>query len=157
MLVLQHVLEGPKVSSTARFAPLVLERCAVQVYAAAGQPLELPPLDEAWLVFPIDGPGQPTGPLPKLLVLLDGSWSQARRMFQKLEAVRRLPRLSLVAPPAPRLRSGPAGTMSTLEAIAEALAVVESPAAAAHVRAMHELVCQRQQTLRGYVGRMGAR
>jgi DTW domain-containing protein YfiP len=85
-------------------------------------------------------------------VLLDGSWSQARRMFQRLVPLRALPRLSLGAQPGERLREGPEGTMSTLEALAHALAIVESAQAAAHLLAVHELLCERQRSLRGYVG-----
>jgi DTW domain-containing protein YfiP len=152
VLVVQHVLEGPKPSNTVRFARLVLGGCEVALYGDPAHPLVLPPLDDAWLVFPGDGPSRPPGPMPRALVLLDASWSQARRMFQRLDAVRALPRLSLHAPAGPRLREGPPGTMSTLEAIAGALDVVAEPAAAAELRHVHELVCERQQALRGYVG-----
>jgi hypothetical protein len=42
--------------------------------------------------------------------------------------------------------------MSTLEAIAEVLAVLEGDAVAAPVRAAHEALVQKQLAERGYVG-----
>lgn len=152
VLVVQHVLEEPKASSTVRFLRLALPGCEVLRAGDPREPLALPPLDGAWLVWPGDGPQVPAGPPPRKLVLLDGSWSQARRLFQRLAPLRALPRLSLAAPPGPRLREGPPGTLSTLEAVAAALDLVEPGGAARHLHEVHALVCARQQALRGYVG-----
>jgi DTW domain-containing protein YfiP len=98
-------------------------------------PAQLPDLTGAWLVYPV---GEPTlacpDPPPAQLVFLDATWSQARRMFRKLDALRGLPVLHLpVAPmPAARLRESPApGHVSTIEAIARALRLVEGEHAAA--------------------------
>jgi DTW domain-containing protein YfiP len=72
-------------------------------------------------------------PPPRQLVVLDATWSQARRMFRKLSALRGLPvfRLPDVPVPAARLRNSPgAGQVSTIEAIASALRIIEGDAVA---------------------------
>jgi DTW domain-containing protein YfiP len=67
----------------------------------------------------------------------------------------RLPRLSLVAPEGRRsLRKSPPGGMSSLEAIAHALALLEGAEVAAPVHAAHEALVQKQLSQRGYVGPM---
>lgn len=89
----------------------------------------MPPLDGAWLLYPI---GEPVTvcpePPPRQLVVLDATWSQARRMYRKLEALRGLPILHLPVEPMPsaRLRESPGpGRVSTIEAIARALRLLE--------------------------------
>jgi DTW domain-containing protein YfiP len=61
------------------------------------------------------------------LLVLDGTWAQARRMLYRVEALRDLPRLSLpVTSALPHIRRQPrAGAMSTFEAIARALQLLE--------------------------------
>jgi DTW domain-containing protein YfiP len=99
-----------------------------------------------YLLYPDGEPpaAPPAGPIS--LVVLDGSWPQARRMLQRIPEVRGLPRLAL-PPPAvarPRLRRGrDAGEMSTLEAIACAIAFVEGEAMAAPLFALHDLFVER--------------
>lgn len=151
VLVLQHVLEQGKVSNTARFAKLVLSSCELRVWGEAGAPRSLPALEDAWLVFPGDTPSKPAGS-PKTLVFLDASWSQARRMSQRMPELRALPRLSLAGTEGERLRAGPEGTLSTLEAIAAALELVGEGEPAQVLQHTHELLCERQRALRGYVG-----
>jgi len=89
----------------------------------------MPPLDGAWLLYPI---GEPVTacpePPPRQLVVLDATWSQARRMYRKLAALRGLPVLHLPVEPMPsaRLRESPGpGRVSTIEAIARALRLLE--------------------------------
>lgn len=71
-----------------------------------------------------------TRPKPKTLVVLDGSWRQARRMSKRITALRHLPRVSLLPDPegTERIRKPPhAWTMATLEAIARAVEMFEGP------------------------------
>ena len=90
-----------------------------------------------------------------VLVVLDASWSQAKHMLQRVPELLRLPRLSLVAPEGRRsLRKSPPGGMSSLEAIAHALALLEGAEVAAPVHAAHEALVQKQLSQRGYVGPM---
>lgn len=153
-VVLQHLLEVPKRSNTVRLAPLLLPRCEVRRYGDPEHPLRLDDLEGAWLLWPGDGPAIPAGPRPSTLVVLDGSWSQARRMSHRLEPLRRLPRLSLdLKGERHSLREAPEGGVSSLEAIAHATALLEDAATARPIFELYNALCARQLSTRGYVGR----
>jgi DTW domain-containing protein YfiP len=82
-------------------------------------------LDSA-LLYP--GATVPLAEPPKRLIVLDATFRQARRMFKRIAVLHQLPQLALGAPTvAPqRLRKPPhPNGMSTIEAIAEGLALVE--------------------------------
>lgn len=154
VVVLQHVLEVAEKSNTGRLATEVLARAELRVFGHPEEPLRLDDLEGAWLLWPGEPERSLTSP-PSTLVVLDGSWSQARRMLQRRPELHRLPRWSLTAPADRRsLRAAPPGGMSSLEAIAEALALLEGDSVAAPVRAAHETLVQRQLAERGYVGPM---
>jgi DTW domain-containing protein YfiP len=79
-------------------------------------------------------------------VVLDATWSQARRMYRKLAALRGLPILRLAdgEVPAARLRESPApGRVSTIVAIARALRLLEGDAAAAPLEALFAVAVER--------------
>ncbi|QRK06202.1 DTW domain-containing protein [Archangium violaceum] len=147
-LLLQHVVEIPKKSNTGRVAALALANSRLLTYGAPAEPLDTALLSEpgTWLLYP-DGPtAPPDAPAPRQLVVLDASWSQARRMTQRLPSLRTLPRLVL-PPPTPgmlRLRepTHPSG-MSTLDAIARAVAMLEGPEAAEPLERLAALRVQR--------------
>ena len=101
--------------------------------------------------------GEPEPPAsitrPSTLVVLDGSWSQSRKMMQRVPELRSLQRWSLPSLPGRRsLRASPPGGMSSLEAIAEAIAALEGEELGAAVRELHEALIQKQLAERGYVG-----
>lgn len=130
ILVLRHFREALSTSNTARAAALALPRCEIVDYGAEGQP----PLERsllapgAWVLFPSGDP--PSGPPPSQVVVLDGRWGNARRALRRLESTGPLRRVALapIDPPPPRSRRAPwPGTMSTLEAIALALGLLEGP------------------------------
>ncbi|WP_164018044.1 tRNA-uridine aminocarboxypropyltransferase [Pyxidicoccus trucidator] len=147
-LLLQHVMEAGKKSNTGRVAALALVNGRLLLHGAPTESYDTALLSEpgTWLLFP-DGPSAPPdAPAPRQVVVLDGSWSQARRMTQRLPALRALPRLVL-PPPEPgmlRLRepSHPSG-MSTLDAVARAVAMLEGPEAAAPLERLAALRVQR--------------
>jgi tRNA-uridine aminocarboxypropyltransferase len=147
-LLLQHVVEIRKKSNTGGLAALALTNSRLLTYGAPDQALDTALLGESgtWLLFP-DGPtAPPDAPAPRQVVVLDGSWSQTRRMTQRISALRTLPRLVL-PPPEPgmlRLRepTHPSG-MSTLDAIARAVALLEGPDAAAPLERLAALRVQR--------------
>ena len=150
VLILRHVKEGFRTTNTARVAALALARCTVIEWT--GREAELPLLDGTWLLFPGSGPSTPPGPPPEKLVVLDGSWRQARRIFLRCPALHRLPRLSLPEPAvaAPRLRAAPApSAMSTLEAIARALEALDGPEIGAALDRAHALATRRVLASRG--------
>ena len=158
VLLLRHASERTRSTNTARWAALALG-CEVLDHGAPGAALDLSRLEEpgTWVLFPGGAPAPGTPP-PRRLVVLDGSWSQARRMIQRIPALRALPRLALDERPAaplaadglPRLRRPPheAG-MSTIEAMARALARLGEQEAAAGLDALHAAALQRAWGLRG--------
>lgn len=156
-LVIRHNKEKEKSTNTARMAALALSRCQVVTYGAPGQPFDASVLEEpgTWLLFPDAQAPEPGAPAPRRLVVLDGSWGQARRMLQRVPALRRLP--GLVLPPPPpntrRLRRPPnLEGMSTLEAMAGAVAVLEGEELAQQLYALHELMIDRVLASRGRLG-----
>jgi DTW domain-containing protein YfiP len=122
ILILRHTIEAGKPSGTARLAALALPGVTLIDHGARG--VVTPPMPAgAALLWPEAGRALPG--LPRALVVVDGSWAQARRMVQRAHGLATMPRLVLAAPaaPGPRLRRArtPA-QMSTAESLAAALA-----------------------------------
>ena len=93
-------------------------------------------------------------PRPDTLVVLDGSWAQARRMLQRIPPLRTMPRLSLPVRDVERLRRPTVeGGMSTLEAIAAALDLLGDAPAARALEALHRVAVARSLRLRWATGR----
>jgi DTW domain-containing protein len=146
ILLLQHLMEMAKRSNTGRVAALALTNSQLLIHGGAGLDTTVLTEPGTWLLYP-DGPRPPPdAPPPRQLVVLDGSWSQARRMTQRLPELRALPRLALPSPEPGFLRlrepSHPAG-MSTLDAIARAVALLEGPEVAAPLERLAALRVQR--------------
>jgi DTW domain-containing protein len=132
--IVRHSLERHRHSNSARWAELALPACRIIEYGGRDdERFDVTPWlgPDVWLVYP--GAGDPARPVgrPRALLFLDGSWTQTRRMLQRNPALCALPRLSLPGgAPRLRLRQPPEGGMATLEAVAAALGIVESPALA---------------------------
>lgn len=147
VVIVRHYLERHRSSNSGRLAHLALPSSVLVDHGGVDGPAKLPPLDGAWLVYPIGEPTYvPPSPPPRQLIVLDATWSQARRMFRKIDALRGLPCLHL--PPAPmpvaRLRESPGpGQVSTIEAIARALRLLEGDAPAAALEALFALAVRR--------------
>jgi DTW domain-containing protein YfiP len=154
--MVRHAREAEKSTGTARIASLALTNSTVVDYGEESEPVDvqLKPLTPgAWLLFPPDegAPPLPATP-PEALILIDGTWRQARRMLKKLPSLHGLPRFSL--PPktdAPlRLReSTSTDNRSTLEAIADALTLLEGEAVGAPLHRLHALMVERVFRARG--------
>ncbi len=156
ILVLRHGWESRKSTNTARIAALALPRLRVVEYDP-GTPPDVEGLvadaAPAWLLYPGSGaePVIPEG-TPRTLVVLDGTWTQTRKMSHKHPALFRLPRLSLAPASSPvrRLREAPsADARSTLEAIADALEVLEGPEVSGPLHALHAIMVERILAARG--------
>lgn len=154
LLVVRHEREAAKSTGTARIAGLALPRARFVDYGddPAETNEKLKGLEGAWLLYPM----APLAPWPARLegplVLLDGTWRQTRKMFKKLRALGNLPRLAL--PPKGdavlRLREGHFdGARSTLEAIADALRVLEGPSVAEPLDLLHTRYVERVFRARG--------
>lgn len=147
IVIVRHHLERWRSSNSGRLAHLALPNSEIVDHGGAAGVAVLPPLAGAWLVYPEGAPmvAAPVPP-PQQLVVLDATWSQARRMFRKLAGLRGLPILRLPDAPMPaaRLREAPSpGRVSTIEAIARALRLLEGEAAAAPLEALFAIAVAR--------------
>ncbi len=134
VVIVRHHLEKHRSSNSGRLAHAALPNSVIVDHGGLDGPAVLPPLEGAWLLYPAgEGADLATVPPPSQIVVLDATWSQARRMYRKLSALRGLPVLRLPDAPIPaaRLRNSPGeGRVSTIEAIARALRLLEGDAAA---------------------------
>lgn len=149
IVIVRHSQERNRSSNSGRLAHLALSNSIIVDHGASdGQPARLPELDGAWLLYPL-GPAAAAAPVPPpaTLVVLDATWSQARRMYRKLP-VRGLPVLRLPGETmaSERLRESPGpGQLSTIEAIAHALRLLEGDAVATPLERLYELAVARAQ------------
>jgi DTW domain-containing protein YfiP len=137
VLLLQHPSEVNHALNTARLAALGLNNAELVV----GEVFEELPalLDQpgyrACLLFPADDarPLQAYAEtdVPLLLVVPDGTWRKARKLLHLNPLLAALPRVTLATGVESRyrLRKAPGpGALSTVEAIVQALQVLEAPA-----------------------------
>jgi DTW domain-containing protein YfiP len=147
VVIVRHHLERWRSSNTGRLAHLALPSSVLVDHGGQDGPAVLPPLAGAWLVFPAGEPlHDPPSVPPRQLVVLDATWAQARRMYRKLSALRGLPVLRLPEAPMPaaRLREAPApDRVSTIEAIARALRLLEGDAVAEPLEQLFALAVAR--------------
>lgn len=154
LLILQHPQEQHQAKGSARLLQLSLARCRVEVGESFDEATLVEWLAEPTpsgmatnlLLFPEQARGVlpaasaaptdlPAGalpdPTPRHLVLLDGTWRQARRLLQANPLLQSLPRWSLPAPPPSRYAIRKAQRpeqRSTLEAACLALGALEQRA-----------------------------
>lgn len=136
VLLLQHPSEVNHALNTARLAALGLLNAQLvvgEVFEDLPAMLN-PPGYQARLLFPAEDaqPLQAYSPsdLPLLLVVPDGTWRKARKLLHLNPLLAALPRVTLAAGAVSRyrLRKAPGpGALSTVEAIVQALQVLEAP------------------------------
>lgn len=151
VVIVRHHLEQYRSSNSGRLAHLALPNSVIVDHGGGFRgPAVLPPLDGAWLLFPEgEAVTQAPVPPPAQLVVLDATWSQARRMYRKLDALRGLPILRLPDAPmtASRMRESPGpGRVSTIEAIARALRLLEGDAVAAPLEQLFQIAVERTRS-----------
>ena len=136
VLLLQHPSEVNHALNTARLAALGLVNAQLVVGEVFEnlQGLLNPPGYQARLLFPAEDaqPLQAYTPSdePLLLVVPDGTWRKARKLLHLNPLLAALPRVTLAegAVSRYRLRKAPGpGALSTVEAIVQALQVLEAP------------------------------
>lgn len=136
VLLLQHPSEVNHALNTARLAALGLTNAQLVVGEVFDDlPILLnPPGYQARLLFPAEDaqPLQAYAPddQPVLLVVPDGTWRKARKLLHLNPLLMALPRVTLSAGAVSRyrLRKAPGpGALSTVEAIVQALQVLEAP------------------------------
>lgn len=156
VLILQHPSEASHALNTARLAALGLQNAELligEVFDDLEQWLN-PPGYQPCLLFPGESaqPLQPGPGLPPLLVVPDGTWRKARKLLHLNPLLAALPRVSLPAGGVSRyrLRKAPeAGALATIEAIAQALNILESPTA------FNELLRPFEALIAGQIAAMG--
>ena len=150
MSVIVHASELRRTSNTGYLVSRALVGARLWLHDEA---LPRACLDGALLLVPGAARELSPGDRGRPLVFLDGSWRQTRRMFRKLEPLRRATptRLPEGAACEHRLRRATVrGGLATLEAAARALGLVEG---AAHERALMGLMdslVERMRRLRGF-------
>jgi len=137
VLLLQHPSEVSHALNTARLAALGLNNAQLVVGEVFEDLPTLlnPPGYQARLLFPAED-AQPLQAYtstdePMLLVVPDGTWRKARKLLHLNPLLATLPRVTLAegAVSRYRLRKAPGpGALSTVEAIVQALQVLEAPA-----------------------------
>ncbi|HDS1683736.1 TPA: DTW domain-containing protein [Pseudomonas putida] len=138
VLLLQHPSETGHALNTARLAALGLVNAELrvgEVFADLDELLATPGYRPV-LLFPgeqaqaLAAYGE-TDDRPLLLIVPDGTWRKARKLLYLNPLLDALPRVTLaeVAPSRYRLRKAPEpGAVSTIEAVVQALNVLEQPA-----------------------------
>jgi len=138
VVLLQHPSETSHALNTARLAALGLVNAELrvgEVFEGLGELLNTPGYRPA-LLFPGDvaqvltayGDGDAR---PLLLIVPDGTWRKARKLLYLNPLLDALPKVTLaqVTPSRYRLRKAPEpGALSTVEAVVQALNVLEQPA-----------------------------
>ncbi len=134
VIIVMHRREAITSSNTGRLAAAVLEGARLRVRGAvdAGPPEPLPP-GRRLALFPregarVIGPEDATGDV--VLLVPDGTWGQARRLVYRDDDLREAEPVALPAVGPTRYalrRNRREGTVSTLEAIAAALGLIEGP------------------------------
>ena len=156
LLVVRHERESWKSTGTARIAALGLPGLRILDFKENSEPAraELPKEVGVGthLLFPTDESAPWDGSTVTKLVLLDGTWRQVRRMYAKLPALHSVPKLALPQKVIKVLRlrdSKFEAGRSTLEAIAEAIALLEGEALAAPLQTLHADYVERVFRARG--------
>lgn len=159
VVVIQHAKEAKRTTNSGRLVPIALTGGEVRLRGAPGLPLHTadlhPPDRRTVLLYPLPGtpPLVPDG-RPVTLLVPDGNWTQARKLVQREPALLRAERAAL--PPGPpsryRLRTHPDPTrVSTFEAIARALGVLEGPEVQARLEHLFAIFVERTLYTRGEI------
>ena len=153
ILVVRHWKERNKPSNTARLANLAIPNLRIVDYGApeAAWSPNILNLPEPALLFP-----GTNGPLldyvPQTIVVVDGSWPQARKLVNKLPELAAMPRIEVAQPVQQpvRLRQPPIPEgMSTIEAIARLLDHLSGPGAGAPLDSLYQQVVTSTIAARG--------
>jgi DTW domain-containing protein YfiP len=164
-LILRHIYEAQRPSNTGRLVALAMPNSRI-IPCGGGTRIGLSPIDDeflrspgTWLLWP-DGTGtQPNVSgmtRPIRIVVIDATWQQARRLYSSMPVLRALPLLALPEPTRSRDRlreQHRSDGMSTIEAVAAAVAKIEGAEAAKPLESLYDEVVRRTISLRWGQGR----
>ncbi|PKN50955.1 MAG: hypothetical protein CVU55_14530 [Deltaproteobacteria bacterium HGW-Deltaproteobacteria-13] len=159
-LILRHIWEAERPSNTGRLAALAMPNSRI-IPCGGGTRTGLSPIDDeylrapgTWLLWP-DGTGTEANisdlKPPARVVVIDATWSQARRLYRSMPVLQALPRLILPAPKRLRDRlreQHRSDGMSTLEAVAAAVAKLEGTETARPLEILYDELVKRTTSLR---------
>lgn len=160
ILILRHIYEAERPSNTGRLVALAMPNSRI-IPCGGGTRIGRSPMDNeflsipgTWLLWP-DGVGKhpkerETTP-PARIVIIDATWQQARRLYSTIPALRLLPRMVLPAPIRCRERlrkQHRSEGMSTIEAAAAAVALLEGDEVARPLEELYNEVVRRTASLR---------
>jgi tRNA-uridine aminocarboxypropyltransferase len=157
VVLFQHRLDAARPSNTARLVTAMIEGAiAMLVGTPRGTPTWRPPPGRRALMLHPDG--RPLVPEDRqtepYLLVPDGTWSQVRRMIQRVPALVDAEMVSVTVPlpsgPALRRRAAP-DKSCTLEAVAVALGILEAPAIESAMLAAHRALVERALAVRNVV------
>jgi DTW domain-containing protein len=176
VVIFQQARERRSFSGTGSLAHRVLEGTVLVPYGDPAQPLDLSPLEDPVLAPVVLYPSVNSRPLTAdlagcppvgtradhhrelCLIVLDGTWSQARKMAQRIPGLTALPFVRLPDDAASRfhLRKPPRpGYLGTAEALALALEILGEPGPAARLLEALEQVARHVLRVRGKIPRNG--
>lgn len=159
-IILRHIYEAERPSNTGRLVALAMPNSRM-IPCGGGTRIGLLPMDNGLLSLPgtcllwPDGVGKhpkewETSP-PDRIVIIDATWQQARRLYSTIPALRLLPRMVLPAPIRYRERlrkQHRSEGMSTIEAAAVSVAILEGDAAARPLEELYNELVRRTASLR---------
>ncbi len=166
-LILRHIWEAERPSNTGRLVALSMPNSRI-IPCGGGSRIGLVPVDDellqapgTWLLWP-DGSGAETNPSnltpPARIVVIDATWQQARRLYGTMPVLRTMHRLALPAPIRSRSRlreQHRSDGMSTIEAVAAAVAKLEGAEAARPLEELYDELVKRTTSLRWGTKRSG--
>ncbi len=159
-LILRHAQEAERPGNTGRLVSLAMPNSRI-VSCGGGDRIGFSSLDEellrssgTWLLWP-DGKSSRSDmsdiTLPNRIVILDATWRQARRLYNRMPVLWALPRLALPAPTQYRARlreQRRSDGMSTIEAVAAAITRLEGAKVAEPLERLYDEVVRRTFTWR---------
>jgi DTW domain-containing protein len=151
--VVRHWRERLKSSNSVRAIVAAVAPCEVHDRGARDTAFTFTPAQGDVLLYPGDATAAPVPIEVRRLVVLDGTWKQARRALHHLPGLAGLPRLVLPAGPAvvrPLRRRPSDGALSTAEAVTEALRLLGEASAADRLEAVYGLQYAALARLRGW-------
>ena len=152
-LLIRHWKERKKPSNTGRLVDYALPNSTLIDYGAPGETWDPSVLDltNAALLFPSED-ADPCTVAPDTVVVVDGSWPQARKLVNKLPGLKELPRLTVTPLDGhrTRLRTPPiANGMSTIEAVAAAIDSIEDQPSGDPLRNLYDRIVRGAVAARG--------
>jgi len=156
-LILRHTKEVMKSSNTGRLAHLALPNSQLLTYGERGKPFVPSTVcgEDTWLLFATNDNEEilPLPKPPKKVLVLDGTWRQARRMFYRMPEIRNLPRIGLpkITDIPERIRTPhQEWMMSTVEAIARTIELYDSAEKAKQLDELFAYMVQQFRLQRGW-------